>query len=144
MRYPVICVALLLSGCVSPEMVKRQQDERDQFMANRPVCLSERQCEGMWAAARNWVTSTCGMKIQSITESFIETYNDVGGTGRLACRVTKDPRPEGGYVFTVTTGCGNMFGCIPDSWQAAKDFNHAVKLEGGRFATTPEEAPKYE
>lgn len=148
MRYQIALgvLALALTGCMNTVALKREQDERKalrQIEATRPICISDRLCEAMWSAARNWVTSTCGMKIQNITDSFIETYNDVGGNGRLACRVTKDPRPEGGYVLIITTGCSNMFGCVPDAWQAAKDFNHTVKLKSAQFAETPEETPTY-
>lgn len=123
---------LLLTACATPEQLARQQEQRDRFLASRPVCTSDRQCEAMWAAARNWVTSTCGMKIQTMTDSFLETYNSIDM--RLACRVTKDPLPQGGYRFEVTTGCGNMFGCAPDSWQAAFDFNTRVTQAGAAFA----------
>lgn len=117
----VLMLGMVLAGCASPEQLARQQEQRERFLASRPLCQGPRQCEAMWAAARNWVTSGCGMKIQTMTDSFIETFGSIDT--RLACRVTKDPVPEGGYRFEVTTGCGNVFGCFPDPWAAAFDFN---------------------
>ena len=103
------------------------QARRDAFLESRPKCYDPNACERLWAAARNWVISNCGMKIQTITSDYIETFNSVGGSTALACRVTKDPLPDNGYVISVTTGCGNVFGCFPDPWQAAENFNYSVQ-----------------
>lgn len=96
-------------------------------MGSRPKCADDAACERLWSAARNWVIGNCSMKIQNITDSYIETFNSVGGSPGLHCRVVKDPLPEGGYILTITTGCANMFGCVPDAWDAALNFNRAVQ-----------------
>jgi hypothetical protein len=125
-------VAASLSGCaMTAEQMRVQQERQAQFMAARPICSNPRQCEAMWAAARNWVNGTCGMKIQTMTDSYLETFGSVDT--RLACRVTKDPMPDGRYVLTVATVCGNPFGCFPDTWQAAFNFNTLVTSAGMGF-----------
>jgi hypothetical protein len=125
----VVAAAVMLSGCATfNENMANARNEQAQvksrFAATRPACQNEQQCEKMWAAARNWVINNCGMKIQNITDGYIETYGSTGT--QLACRVTKDPMANGNWQLTVTTGCNNMFGCIPDAWQAALNFNEVV------------------
>ncbi len=138
MRSRVLVLVMLgsmLGGCVTPEQRQAFADRQAEFMRDRPRCYDEKACERMWSAARNWVINNCRMKIQNITDGYIETFNsvDVG----LACRVTKDPLPDNGYVLTVTTGCGNIFGCFPDAWQAAFDFNYQVRQAAPLPATPP-------
>lgn len=116
-----------LTGCaVSPEQRAAMEARQQRFEATRPRCSDDAACERAWAAARSWVTQNCGMKIQNITDGFIETYNSIDGNTALHCRVTKDPEGQTGWVLTVTTGCGNLFGCIPDAWAAAQGFNDYV------------------
>lgn len=108
---------------------QRQQLHNEAFI-NTPYCYNSRQCEYEWAAARDWVTSHCAMKIQNITDSFIETYNAINGETGWACRVTKNPAPNNGYVIEIKIWCANMFGCIPDQDVGIADFNRTVKSAG--------------
>lgn len=121
----------LLAGCAS--MTPQQQAAfQQQMAATQPRCSTQRQCEAAWSAARNWVTSNCGMKIQTMTDSYIETYNSIDTS--LACRVTKDPEPSGGYSLSIAVSCGNMFGCVPDAHDAALSFNREVSATAQQFA----------
>ncbi|QCG64265.1 hypothetical protein [Pseudomonas veronii] len=43
-------------------------------MSTIPVCISDKDCELKWSAARRWVLSNAGYKIQSITSDYIETH----------------------------------------------------------------------
>lgn len=131
----VLTVAALgmLGGCA---MAPTQQDLalQQQAQATIPHCTSQRQCEGEWAAAREWVTANCAMKIQTITDSYIDTYNSVDGDAGLACTVTKDPMPKGGYSIAIAATCDNMFGCVPNQWSAIVAFNKTVNDAGEQFA----------
>lgn len=125
---------LLLSGC-SQEFWQRPVDQANareaealaRIKANTPICTEPRECEGMWSAARNWVSASCGMKIQTMTDSFIETFNSVDGAA--ACRVTKDPRPEGGYSFQALVNCAG--GCEP--YALVADFQRTLRSAGDAF-----------
>jgi len=129
----VVLACVLLSGCAT--MSPQQQAEFQRQMAmTQPHCTTQRQCEAAWSAARNWVNSNCGMKIQTMTDSYIETYNSVDTDPSLACRVTKDPDPAGGYSLSIAVSCGNMFGCVPDAHKAALAFNTSVKGVSEQFA----------
>jgi len=125
-----IILATALSACSTMTPEQRAAVQND-LNANTPVCTEQRQCEGMWSAARNWVTSSCGMKIQTMTDTFIETYNSTDTS--TACRVTKDPRAAGGYAFNVAVSCGNMFGCVPDSVSQIRSFEATVNAAGEAF-----------
>jgi hypothetical protein len=128
MKFAVLAVAITVAGCaMDPAQQAALQARRESFAASRPRCYDQSACERVWAAARNWVLANCGMKIQTMTNDYIETYNAVGGTTALHCRVTKDPLPDSGYVLTVGTNCDNLFGCFPDAWQAAENFNYVVQ-----------------
>lgn len=72
-----------------------------------PHCSSERQCAGMWAAARTWVVDNCEMKIETMSDSYIETHNSI--EGRSWCRVWRDPDPAGGFVFHARITYGGLF-----------------------------------
>jgi hypothetical protein len=129
------CLAGLLAGCYVPTIfptLKVPDEVRAQIAANRPHCDEPRQCEAMWAAARNWVVSSCGMKIQTATDGFIETYNSRGNL--LACRVWRDPAPEGGYDFHGSFGCEGR--CYESGYYPpALAMENAINEAGKRFAT---------
>lgn len=131
MKCWIFAMSMLLAGCVT-ESPADDAAARAALAANVPVCSDQRQCEGMWSAARNWVNATCGMKIQTMTDTYIETYNSTNTDA--ACRVTKDPRPEGGYTFHVAVSCGNMFGCVPSAVSVVGSFQSTVKAAGAAFA----------
>ncbi|MBI2397712.1 MAG: hypothetical protein HYV17_07930 [Xanthomonadales bacterium] len=75
------------------------------------------------------------MKIQTLSDAIIQTFNSVDGNMALHCSVVKEPLPGNGYVATITTGCGNLFGCAVDPWNAAFDFNRVV--QSAAPVTTP-------
>ena len=101
-----LAIALHLGGCATAPPAAAAPD-LVALRATVPTCSSDRQCAGMWSAARNWVTSSCGMKIQTITDNFIETYGPIDGN--LACRITRDPEPAGFYSFHVFVNYGAPF-----------------------------------
>lgn len=69
-----------------------------------------------------------------MTDTYIETYNSPETSTDLACRVTIDPDPHGGYSLSIAVSCGNMFGCVPDAHQTALAFNATVKGVADQFA----------
>ena len=86
------------------------------------------------ASARNWVITNCGMKIQNIADGYIETYGST--TTALACRVMGEPRGPDAWALVIKTTCGNMFGCVPDAWDAAFQFNQRVAAAIGYLPGT--------
>ena len=129
-------LAAMLSGCAMETTAQRESVQAE-IAASTPIRVEQRECEAMWAAARSWVNSTCDMKIQTMTDSYIETYGSAGSTTNIACRVTKDPRPEGGYWIRAVAGCANPFGCNTDPRSAVLNFNRTVDASGAPFRTQP-------
>ena len=139
MRTSIAIVALVslvsLSGCFDLAAIQKQQEEDAAAMRrvseSEPRCSHPRQCEAMWVAARDWITESCGYKIQTVTDNLLETYNSTGVD--LACRVTKTPLPEAGYKFNASADCGNMFGCMPKPVVALQQFNDKLINVGSAF-----------
>jgi hypothetical protein len=98
----------------------------DEFQRTIPNCFNDKECERKWAAAQAWVVKRAAYKIQVATSSLIETYNAASGSTGIAARVVKEPIGDNGYQFIVSVWCGNVFGCQPDSWDAAIDFNRTI------------------
>ena len=124
----------LLSACAavgpSPDVIAKST----QFEQTIPACKDSKECEVMWAAARDWVLSNISWKIQTISDGFIQTFSPPLGDITLAATVRKQPQMDGSYRIIVSTYCNNpVWGfCSPDSWEAALHFNRTVNAAVGR------------
>ena len=125
---------LLISGCAMMSPAQRDEAQR-QLEANRPVCMGKLQCEAMWDAARDWVSSNCAMKIQTITDSYIATYNPEPYSPEIACSVTRNPRPDGSYELHMRVWCNNFLGCQPTPFAAMAAFERSVNETSARFSS---------
>jgi hypothetical protein len=128
-KFLTLITLLIVTGC---ELAPLTPDQLATMHANIPKCSDQRQCEAMWSAARNWVTSSCGMKIQTITDSFIETYGPIGAL-TAACRVTKDPEPTGGYSFHVAVSCEGGSCARTQTVNLVAGFQSSVRTAGDAF-----------
>lgn len=120
-----IASSLLLSGCATRDDPALQAKIR-LINESVPICKTDKECEVKWSAARQWVLSNAGFKLQHIQPDFLETYNSVGSSVYLAARVVKEPIAEGGYKIVAALWCDNWMGCSPDKWDALLDFNTKV------------------
>ena len=114
---------IALSGCATSPEKQAKQAELNKTV---PVCSSKADCDATWEAAQLWVIHHANYKIQIANNVIIETYHPVGGTPSIGARVTKEPIGGGKYALFVSVYCDNMFGCVPDSLDAALDFNRTV------------------
>lgn len=113
----------ILFGCAaSPEL----QATQSEFRRTIPTCSGTEDCNAKWEAAQLWVVKNSGWKIQTQSNVLIETYNATGSSPRIAVRVTKEPLGDGKYQFIVNVWCDNIFGCQPNAWDAALDFNRQI------------------
>lgn len=127
-RITVVLSVLVLGSCaMSPAQQAFVADRQQRFADSRPKCFNDSDCQRVWSAAQSWVATRCGMKIQTLSDSIIQTYTAVDGNMSLHCSVVKEPIAGNGYVVSITTGCGNLFGCVVDPWAAAFDFNSVVQ-----------------
>lgn len=124
----LIAVALLsslLASCVttpSPAI----QAKRAELERTTPICVDENDCKAKWEAAQLWIVHNAGFKLQITTDVLLQTYNATGGSPSIAVQVTKEPMGGGKYKILVNISCDNMFGCVPNQWDAALDFNRTV------------------
>jgi len=120
-----IILAALVSGCAthnSPEAMAKKAE----LQKTIPVCSGEADCKAKWEAAQLWVVHNAAYKIQIMSDVLIETYNATNSEPSIAARVTKEPLGGGKYRLLVSVWCDNVFGCVPDSMDAALDFNKTV------------------
>lgn len=132
----LIAATALLAGCANNQSAPLKAE----FLRTVPQCHDAHDCELKWSAARNWVLRNAGFKIQTYNDDFLETYNPTPNSPSLAARVLKEPIPSGGYEIRVELWCNNIFGCVPDSWASAVDFNHKVGAAGTQAIAPPSAA----
>ncbi|MDP1586303.1 MAG: hypothetical protein Q8M07_01045 [Prosthecobacter sp.] len=127
MKKPLAIMAIItaISGCATMSS-QEIQAKRAQLEQTTPVCIDEKDCKAKWEAAQLWIVRNAGFKLQIITDVLLQTYNASGGSPSIAAQVTKEPLGGGKYKILVSVSCDNMFGCVPNPWDAALDFNKVV------------------
>lgn len=124
----IIYLAIIssISGCatVTPEQKAKWEE-------TVPICFSKFDCDVKWSAARRWVQSNAGYKIQIYSDDLIETYNPLKNNPKIAVSVSKNPLgklSKGDEISSISVRifCGNMFGCNPPVNQAILSFNTFV------------------
>ena len=119
----IVAMAAALIGCAArPDLHAKQAA----FSATIPTCSGTDECTAKWEAAQLWVVRNAGWKIQTQSTVLIETYNAVNSSPRIAVQVVKEPMGGGKYRLIVKVWCDNIFGCQPDSWEAALNFNREI------------------
>lgn len=100
------------------------------------VCYSKPQCDAMWSEAIVQLQNLSGMRLQTATESYIQTYNATD-FNRLTASARKVPRPDGSTVIDAEFSCrfcGNL------TYEALNLFTGSVKYAGQGFATPSQPA----
>lgn len=113
----------VISGCGATLPVKEQKAA---FERSIPTCKEGYDCKAKWDAAQLWIVKHSGYKLQIVTDVLLETYNATNYSTNIAVRVTKEPLGSGTYRLLVVVTCDNLFGCTPNAWEAALDFNHSI------------------
>jgi hypothetical protein len=118
----VLCA--LVVGCgetnhVSPETMQ---------IATAPlICRNADECAQWWQRAQDWVARHSAYKLQTLTDSLIETAGPEGGSGKLAYEITKVTNHDGSATIGYAAHCDSMVGCRPDPWKAGAGFKQFVK-----------------
>ena len=121
----IICSALLLTSCATTPSADIQM-KRAELERTTPICSDEKDCAAKWDAAQLWIVHNSGFKLQTTTNVLLQTYNATGGSPSIAVQVTKEPLGGGKYKLAVQISCDNIFGCVPNQWDAALNFNNTV------------------
>jgi hypothetical protein len=141
-RALVFLVGAVLSGCMTTAD-RASTGSQPAVAPPPPVCVAPEQCEAMWAEVRWWALHSCGYPLEKDTANLIETYNTVNNTvprqvsRRLACRITRTARPEGGYVIAATASCSAVSPpsnpCDPPAGEALGELNRSLNAVAARF-----------
>jgi len=123
MRTPTFIFVLALTGCASTP-------PRPIEIGPTPTCSTETDCAAKWSAARTYVLQHAGMKIQTYSTDFLETYNSTDWS--VAAQVNKQPLPGGGYAIVARFGCGSGWNCIENPRAVLAGFNETVASVGLR------------
>jgi hypothetical protein len=126
----------LFSGCAVQDQVSSTTMEQ----ATQPLtCMSKPECDAWWARAQVWVTNHSEYKLQTVTDSIIQTAGPSSGKRALAYQITKTPTNEGTATIGFAAHCDNPLGCQPNPWQAGADFKQFIKNGPGlRKTETPQ------
>ncbi|WP_162066668.1 hypothetical protein [Burkholderia sp. THE68] len=127
----------LLGGCAVDDQVSSTVMEQ----ATQPLtCMSKPECDAWWARAQVWVTNHSAYKLQTVTDSIIQTAGPSSGKRALAYQITKTPTNEGTATIGFAAHCDNPLGCEPNPWQAGADFKQFIRNGPGLRKTTPQAA----
>ena len=120
-----LCIAVgLLYGCAP---VTISSDSAGTSMSSNPVlCVGKAQCDIYWQRAQAWVANNSEYRLQTVTDTVIETQGPLLARSALAFRVTRVPDDKDGARIVVVAACGNAFGCNPESSVAVTAFKHFV------------------
>jgi hypothetical protein len=114
---------VLLFGCGTSAAV---QQAREEYFRTIPMCSSKPECDAKWEAAQLWAATRLPLKVQTVTNVMIQTYNPPPYGTETAALITKESTGNGAYRFGIRTWCNNMIQCFPGTWDAALDFNRFV------------------
>ena len=96
-------------------------------MSSNPVlCVGKAQCDIYWQRAQAWVANNSEYRLQTVTDTVIETQGPLLARSALAFRVTRVPDDKDGARIVVVAACANAFGCNPESSVAVTAFKHFV------------------
>lgn len=121
----LVLASSVLVACASTPSQARQA-KRAQYESTIPTCDGEADCAVKWESAQRWLARSAGFKNQALSGGLIDASNPGFSDGEIAARVSQEPLGGGKYKLVVTFSCSNGFGCAPNQWDAAINFNTAV------------------
>lgn len=84
-------------------------------------------CTVAWQRAQFWIAKHSTMKVQSVSDVLVQTYNPTGSASAYGFTATREPLPDGKYRIVLQAVCSNeMIPCdvLSDDLEAA--FNYYV------------------
>jgi hypothetical protein len=119
------------AGCAT----RGQVDPDVMQIATKPLtCSSKAECDLWWQRAQSWVSSHSKYKIETATDSLIQTAGPDGGKRALAYQITRAVNPDGTATIGFSAHCDGSLGCKPDPWEAGADFKQYVRGTGADAA----------
>lgn len=101
----VLLLSVVFAGCASPPPIPPKPEPAPVVVTEpAPVCFGKQQCEAMWINAHEQLQSITGMRIQTATDSVLQTYGPLRA-GQLGGMATKYPVGEDKYEIRVRFAC---------------------------------------
>jgi hypothetical protein len=123
---PMLCIAaVVLSGCA--QMPSPGEPAANPVSAEPVLCINKDQCDVYWQRAQAWVANNSAYRLQTVTDTIIETYGPVAAQTGLAFRITKVPDDKEGARIYALPVCSNVFGCTPTPADAVVSFKRFVR-----------------
>lgn len=125
----VILIGLSLSvgGCAARAALTPQEQAQIQANANRKItCTKGDDCDMKWGRAITWVSQNSHWKVQLQNDYLIQTYTSMNGSPYSSFLVNKAPIDNGSSEIVMSSGCGNMFGCVPDETILRASFTNFI------------------
>jgi hypothetical protein len=110
----------VLAGCVQVPVVSNPAAAPES--AKPLLCVGKAQCDIFWRRAQAWVANNSEYRLQTVTDTVIETDGPAVGRTGLAYRVTRVPDDKDGARIYVLASCSNAFGCSPEPSTAVQAF----------------------
>lgn len=86
------------------------------------MCSGDIQCGKLWDGAQVWLAQHSAFKIQTASNSVIQTYGTSRNSPALAYVVIKEPGQYGTHNIKIAATCDNIFGCQPNALAAIANF----------------------
>lgn len=131
----MLCL-MAIAGCstqgqVNPDVMQ---------IATTPLtCSTKAECDVWWQRAQTWVAGHSKYKIESATDTLIQTAGPDGGKRALAYQITRTQNPDGTATIGFAAHCDGSMGCKPNPWEAGADFKEYVR---GTVTGTPQSGEK--
>jgi hypothetical protein len=125
LRLRLCIVAGLMSGCADIPTVGGPGSNAS-TSAEPVLCVSKTQCDVYWQRAQAFVANNSAYRLQTISDTVIETAGPATARTGLAFRVTRVPDNQEGARIYVVAACGNAVGCSPASSDAVIAFKRFV------------------
>ena len=137
--FSVMVVVLGLAGCVAPVVQPAKAPEIID-VGPTPTCSTTETCQKMWVSAIDAIQMVTGMKVRTLTDSYIDTFVNARRIP-ITGSVSKIPLGGGRYEIKSRVGCAsnsNACGDLPAS--GTKLFNTLVG--GSTIGMVGAETPK--
>jgi hypothetical protein len=95
-------------------------------VAEPVLCVDKAQCVVYWQRAQAWVANNSEYRLQTITDTVLETQGPLVGRTGLAFRVTRVPDDKDGARIFILASCGNAVGCARAPSDAVVAFKRFV------------------
>jgi hypothetical protein len=121
----LLCAVLaILSSC---GQMPSSEPGANPESAEPVLCINKTQCDVYWQRAQAWVANNSRYRLQTITDTVIETYGPLATQTGLAFRITKVPDDKDGARIYVLPVCSNVFACSPTPADAVIAFKQFVR-----------------